>query len=272
MRHGRGHCRAGHLVGGFAAGFFCPLAGQATAAHKASTLQAALTGTQASLGAIQAQNAALAAASSAAETQASAFTDSAAHQLDSLDAQTKAAIAMVDGIITATGINPKRAMRPQAALVLPPAQDHAALLRVDLTHLQALSAFLGEMPLAPPVEQMTMSSPFGYRPVPWTGPGRANSMSASTCAGPRARRSMPPPPALSVLPAARPAMARSSRSTMATASPPATRISTASWCSPAKRSGCTRKLGCWAIPAGARARICSTKRGSMARRKIPSIF
>ncbi len=141
--------------------------GQAAAAHRASTLQADLAGTQTDLGAAQARNTALAAASGAAVAQADAFTARAAQQIGALDAQTKAAIATVDGIITATGIDPKRVARPQAALV--PGQDHTAALRDDLAHLQRLSAFLGKMPLAPPVAQMTMSSPFGYRPDPWTG-------------------------------------------------------------------------------------------------------
>ena len=143
--------------------------GQAAAAEKASTLQSALAGTQANLGALQSQNAALAAASSAAALQASAFTGNAARQLGALDAQTKAAIAMVNGIITATGINPKRLVRPQAALTTPQAVDQAAALHEDLQHLQSLSAFLDKMPLAPPVARMTLSSPFGYRPNPWTG-------------------------------------------------------------------------------------------------------
>ncbi len=142
--------------------------GQVAAAHHAGALQAELSGTQADLGATQAQNAALAAASGAAAAQARGFTARAARQIDALDAQTKAAIATVDGIITATGINPKRALKTQAAAA-PSAQDHAALLNEDLAQLQALSAFLGKMPLAPPVAQMTMSSPFGYRPNPWTG-------------------------------------------------------------------------------------------------------
>lgn len=141
--------------------------GQAAAAQRASTLQADLAGTQTDLGAAQARNAALAAASGAAVAQAHQFTASAAQQIDALDAQTRAAIATVDGIIAATGIDPRRVARPQAALA--PAQDHAALLRDDLAHLQTLSAFLGKMPLGPPVAQMTMSSPFGYRPDPWTG-------------------------------------------------------------------------------------------------------
>ena len=142
--------------------------GQARAAHQASTLRAALAGTQANLGALQSRNAALAAASSAAETQASVFTASAAHQLDVLDAQTKATIATVDGIISATGINPKRAMKPRPP-VAPAPRGAADLLNEDLRHLMALSAFLGQMPLARPVARMAVSSPFGYRPDPWTG-------------------------------------------------------------------------------------------------------
>ena len=141
--------------------------GQAAAAQRARALQADLAGIQTDLGAAQAKNAALAAVSGAAVAQAHQFTASAAQQIDALDAQTRAAIATVDGIIAATGIDPRRVARPQAALV--PAQDHAVLLRDDLAHLQTLSAFLGKMPLGPPVAQMTMSSPFGYRPDPWTG-------------------------------------------------------------------------------------------------------
>jgi murein DD-endopeptidase MepM/ murein hydrolase activator NlpD len=139
--------------------------GQAAASHRASTLQADLAGTTTDLGAAKAQNAALAATSGAAVAQAQQFTATAAQQIDALDAQTKATIATVDGIIAATGIDPKRVARPQAAL----APDHTAALRDDLAHLQKLSVFLGKMPLAPPVARMTMSSPFGMRPDPWTG-------------------------------------------------------------------------------------------------------
>jgi murein DD-endopeptidase MepM/ murein hydrolase activator NlpD len=143
--------------------------GRESAAHQASTLRAALDGAQDDLGAIKAQNAALAASSASAASEASAFTENAAHQLDTLDAQTKAAIATVNGIISATGISPARAVRPQSALPAAPSQNQAATLHEDLVHLAALSAFLRKMPLARPVTQMTMSSPFGYRPDPWTG-------------------------------------------------------------------------------------------------------
>ena len=142
--------------------------GRAEAARHASTLQAALAGTQQNLGALQAQNTALAASSGAIAARASAFTAAATRRLDALDAQTRAAIATVNGIITATGINPRRMLGKQAALAAP-TTDQAALLRDDLTHLTVLSDFLGKMPLARPVAQMTVSSPFGYRPDPWTG-------------------------------------------------------------------------------------------------------
>ena len=141
--------------------------GQAAAAQRARALQADLAGAQTNLGAVQARDAALAAASGTAVAQATQFTASAARQIDALDAQTKAAIATVNRIISATGIDPRRLARPQAAL--PPAPDHAAALRDDLADLQSMSAFLGKMPLGPPVAQMAMSSPFGYRPDPWTG-------------------------------------------------------------------------------------------------------
>ncbi|HYP62467.1 MAG TPA: M23 family metallopeptidase, partial [Acidocella sp.] len=94
---------------------------------------------------------------------------SAAHQLGALDAETRAAIATVNGIISATGISPARAVRPQSSLPAAPSQNQATALHKDLAQLAALSEFLRKMPLARPVTQMAMSSPFGYRPDPWTG-------------------------------------------------------------------------------------------------------
>jgi len=142
--------------------------GQATASHHAETLQAELQGTNSSIGAIEAKSSALVATANAAREESNQFTARAAQQLGSLDAQTRAAITKVDGIIAATGVNPKL-VAISAPAPRETANDHAALLSEDLHRLKAVSDLLGEIPLAKPVSQMAISSPFGYRPDPWTG-------------------------------------------------------------------------------------------------------
>ncbi len=136
--------------------------GQASATHHARTLQARLAGSQAALARTMSRDAALADAAISAQQRAANFTADAAAKLAALDAQTRSTIARVDEIMRATGLAPKLTAAPQAA-------NQASRLPADIKQLQKLSDVLGKMPLAPPVAALSISSPFGYRPDPWTG-------------------------------------------------------------------------------------------------------
>ncbi len=92
--------------------------------------------------------------------------------LAELEARTQASIGQVDAIIRSTGLSPNRF--PAG----PPAGGHSApsddaedddLLLDDLGRLDTLGGVLRQMPLAAPVSDISVTSPFGYRPDPWTG-------------------------------------------------------------------------------------------------------
>jgi murein DD-endopeptidase MepM/ murein hydrolase activator NlpD len=93
--------------------------------------------------------------------------------LAALDARTQTAIGQVKTIIKATGLDPDRLAREAPAAATATAVPEAALrddgLLNDLTQLDELGAVLGKMPLAAPVADISVTSPFGYRPNPWTG-------------------------------------------------------------------------------------------------------
>jgi murein DD-endopeptidase MepM/ murein hydrolase activator NlpD len=97
--------------------------------------------------------------------------------LAALDAQAQAAIGQVKTIIKATGLDPDRLAReapgPAPAAGVATAVPEAAVrddgLLNDLTQLDELGAVLGKMPLAAPVADISVTSPFGFRPNPWTG-------------------------------------------------------------------------------------------------------
>ncbi len=100
--------------------------------------------------------------------------------------QTQSTIGHVETIIKSTGLDPDRLTAlpgPQTGGVVPApdiklaaqpglsADDlaRAELLSHEISRLQSLGNILGQMPLIPPVAEVSISSPFGYRPDPWTG-------------------------------------------------------------------------------------------------------
>jgi murein DD-endopeptidase MepM/ murein hydrolase activator NlpD len=104
----------------------------------------------------------------AALAQAQRLAAANAAQLQALDAKTQAAIGQVQTIIKATGLDPDR-LAPAATPAVPDGTTRDDALLNDLTRLDELGAVLGQMPLAAPVAEMSVTSPFGYRPDPWTG-------------------------------------------------------------------------------------------------------
>lgn len=146
--------------------------GQARAAHAVVHLRTELASTKADLGSVKSQNSALSEASQSAEARVA-----------QLDAQTRAAIARVQGIIAQSGLNFKRmpahAVAPTTPLLPPgkaaavaaanPAMGPQSSLTQDIGRLDELSGVLRHIPLAAPVASMDMSSPYGFRPDPWTG-------------------------------------------------------------------------------------------------------
>jgi len=94
--------------------------------------------------------------------------------LDQLVEQTQTTIGQVQTIIRATGLNPDRFARQTTPGMLWSGitKDEATkddLLLNDVTRLNALGALLNQIPLASPVAEINVTSPFGYRPDPWTG-------------------------------------------------------------------------------------------------------
>jgi murein DD-endopeptidase MepM/ murein hydrolase activator NlpD len=94
--------------------------------------------------------------------------------------QTQATIGHVETIIESTGLDPDRLAQlppPAAADELaapPPAMAAADMPRADvlsqeISRLQSLGNVLEQLPLLSPVAEVSISSPFGYRPDPWTG-------------------------------------------------------------------------------------------------------
>jgi murein DD-endopeptidase MepM/ murein hydrolase activator NlpD len=96
--------------------------------------------------------------------------------LDQLVEQTQTTIGQVQTIIRATGLNPDRlAQAPHGApgllwsgITNDEATKDDRLLN-DVIRLNALGALLNQIPLASPVADVDVTSPFGYRPDPWTG-------------------------------------------------------------------------------------------------------
>jgi murein DD-endopeptidase MepM/ murein hydrolase activator NlpD len=91
-------------------------------------------------------------------------------EINALNRQTVATISTVDSIIRATGLNPEGLARITPAQPADAsAPGDAQVLRSDLGRLKALGKLLSQVPLGPPVKTVSVSSPFGYRPDPWTG-------------------------------------------------------------------------------------------------------
>jgi murein DD-endopeptidase MepM/ murein hydrolase activator NlpD len=116
----------------------------------------------------------------AALAQAQRLAAANAAQLQALDAKTQAAIGQVQTIIKATGLDPDR-LAHQApgthrhgqpanlAGLTPDNTNRAKTLLSDIHQLHTLTSVLAQVPLTAPVPHMQISSPFGYRPDPWTG-------------------------------------------------------------------------------------------------------
>jgi len=101
--------------------------------------------------------------------------------LDQLVQRTEGEIGQIDAIIRATGLNPDHFAASQVprsndgtnALTKNPGvaggPEEDDLLLDDLGELDTLGGALQQMPLAAPVARISVTSPFGYRPDPWTG-------------------------------------------------------------------------------------------------------
>jgi len=173
------------------AGLAMTLSAQAEVQARNQRLEAQLASRQARLDALIAQNTAIAAERDAALTQAEAIQAQARQmaqaaqqkqtaaisqieagvnaRIAALNAQTQAQIAQVQGIIRAAGLDPARLAGAPAAPAGGQTPDGAELLRRDLGRLQVLGNLLGQMPLASPVADMSITSGFGYRADPFTG-------------------------------------------------------------------------------------------------------
>jgi len=109
----------------------------------------------------------------AQERQAAAADNEITEQLIS---QTQATIGHVETIIKSTGLDPDRMAQISSS---PVAADKPGLTAGDLARadalsqeinrLQSLGNVLEQLPLLSPVAEVSISSPFGYRPDPWTG-------------------------------------------------------------------------------------------------------
>jgi murein DD-endopeptidase MepM/ murein hydrolase activator NlpD len=159
-------------------------ANQVVAVVERSRLAASLADEQAKLRQAQAASSRLEQASAARLAQATLTRVQAvaeAHaviaayhkKLLQMTSTTQAAIERVQSIITMTGVNPDslvpKTLQKPAAGSRPDAVSDTTQLRRNLARLGSLSDLLERMPLATPVGYVSVSSPFGFRPDPWTG-------------------------------------------------------------------------------------------------------
>jgi murein DD-endopeptidase MepM/ murein hydrolase activator NlpD len=108
-----------------------------------------------------------------AQEKLTAATDNAV--TEQLIKQTQSTIGHVETIIKSTGLDPDR----MAQISSPPAANRpeltagdlarADVLSQEISRLQNLGNVLEQLPLLSPVAEVSISSPFGYRPNPWTG-------------------------------------------------------------------------------------------------------
>jgi len=108
-------------------------------------------------------------ANARAIAQTSRIAASETERLAALNQQTAAEISRVEGIIRAAGLNPAALTGQPAAAPMASAPGSAELLRQDLGRLRALGNLLGQIPLASPVDEMSITSGYGYRANPFTG-------------------------------------------------------------------------------------------------------
>jgi murein DD-endopeptidase MepM/ murein hydrolase activator NlpD len=95
-------------------------------------------------------------------------------KLRKLTDQTQGTIGQVETIIQSTGLNPQSMAagrgRPNSGdAAAPEAGPGAAFLLKEIERLESLTNLLTRLPLAAPVANISVSSPFGFRPDPWTG-------------------------------------------------------------------------------------------------------
>ena len=109
------------------------------------------------------------AASARALAQTSHMATRETQRLAALNQQTEAEIGRVEGIIRAAGLNPAALTGQHGTVPAANAPGSAELLQQDLGQLQVLGNLLGQIPLASPVDQISITSGFGYRANPFTG-------------------------------------------------------------------------------------------------------
>ncbi len=102
-------------------------------------------------------------------------------QVEDLTRQVESSIGSVQSIIKSTGLDPSHLMASAPApahqtasapvvSAAPMASDPSRTqLRDDVGRLQSLNAVLQHLPIATPVSNIDISSPFGYRASPFTG-------------------------------------------------------------------------------------------------------
>ncbi len=146
------------------------------AAHAASqAVIARLAATAAEMK--QERDNAVAAAKQAAAAKARAVQD--------LTKQVDSSIHTVQTIIKSTGLDPDELAPPPPPVPVPddlaasgPPRRHIdaddanparAKLEQDMKHLQSLNTVLQHLPITAPIEQVSVSSPYGYRASPFTG-------------------------------------------------------------------------------------------------------
>lgn len=145
---------------------------KAKAAYTEKVLRHEVAQQKAQLKALDQENALMAQERNQAQAQASQAKASAQAQVNALNLKTQAAIGQVETIIRSTGLNPGKmgvAATPAKADATASTANGAELLQQDLGQLQSLDNLLTQVPLASPVASISVSSPFGYRPDPWTG-------------------------------------------------------------------------------------------------------
>jgi murein DD-endopeptidase MepM/ murein hydrolase activator NlpD len=161
------------------------------AALTTAQLRAALAADDAKIAALNTAYASVAAQRDAQVAQAQLSSSQAVARADEVVAtnatalgelidQTQISIHQVRTIIKATGLDPDRLARqaepgakhPELASLdglTPDNISRATALLGDIHRLEGLTTVLAQVPLTAPVEPMSISSPFGYRPDPWTG-------------------------------------------------------------------------------------------------------
>jgi murein DD-endopeptidase MepM/ murein hydrolase activator NlpD len=101
-----------------------------------------------------------------AQAQAQVAKTAATTEETTLQDETQAEIDQVEGLLRSTGLDPATLA---GAPPQPASGTQAQALRHNLAYLDQLGGALARVPLAAPVSEMQISSPFGYRADPFTG-------------------------------------------------------------------------------------------------------